>query len=341
MVRVTNDRLTKKMNQTVQTIIGRCESENGVRVVKMESEFLVDANDQLWFVRTRNVETTESDKQPSKMSNEASHNLRTRRAPNIERDMENEGLKARKASSAVIKDLKDIEHGGLAGSRTGNRLIRREMKEKGPDEELVDLIMNEDSASEAIRKKTENVAAKEELNRKQSVMLNKNSSMNNLVANLATGGQEDNVNDESSVTSNRKKKKKKKKSQQDSGQLRTQREIQMIAHSSSAAQALGSTQLSGCPGDFCDTVLSIDKSLDGVGLASHSHLSDFRRKLLEAETEDLGMTGGKKNNNKRAGHATTSQHPSKKMKGEDGEGEVTFEVTLHIIYIPSPRPPNP
>ena len=163
MVRVTNDRLTKKMNQTVKTIVGRCESENGIRVVKMESEFLVDANDQLWFVRTRHVETTESDKQPNKISNEASHNLRTRRAPKIEREMENEGLKARGSASAVVEDLKDIEHGGLAGSRTGNRLMRREMKHRGPDEELVDLIMNEESAAEAIRKKTENVAAKEEV----------------------------------------------------------------------------------------------------------------------------------------------------------------------------------
>ena len=189
-VLVRNDRLTKEMNQIVQTVINRCEAENGCRVVKMDSEFLQDANGNLWFVRTSDVETTMSDKLPPKISNEASHHKRTVAAPKIERGMENEGLKARQSASAVVEELKDMRHGGVAGSRTGNRIQIREFSRNGPDEELVDLIMNESDATEAIRKKVENQKAKDDFKRKSNLQAtHKSRSMSDLAERLGGDGE--------------------------------------------------------------------------------------------------------------------------------------------------------
>ena len=308
-VRCLNDRLTKKMNAMIQSIIGRCEGENGVRVVSMESEFMLDENDKLWFVRTSSVHTTESEKIAVKLDNDTAHHLRTKKAPMLESQLEHEAQKARRSSLALAEGYKDMKSGGIAGSRSENRIIRRNQLAKGPDEELVSLIMREDDAAEAKRKKEENQAAKDELKRRTSISeMHKSSSMQNLNSNLLKSESDASVESgadhlgasvpdsatrrpagspkKRGATHKRNRKKKFGGGGGDSALARTQREIDTVAHSAPAAQTLGSTQLTGCPGDFCSVHISIDKGLDGV-MKSYDHLSDFRRKLLEKENEEL------------------------------------------------------
>ena len=206
-----------------------------------------------------------------------------------------------------------------AGGRSEQRIWARSVRGGKVDEELVDLIMNESEAKDAVRKKNEHTKAKEEFNRKKSMLdIHRNESMKNL---LGIGGDEDegssiefdgtsletssvssplrtinpNVQKNDDRTSRRKKKKKKKGTR---SFQRTQREMDAMAHSDAASQALGTTQLNGCIGDFCDIAISIDKSLDGM-MKSYDHLSDFRRKLLEQEGEAVGWNDAKDGGRKR------------------------------------------
>jgi hypothetical protein len=60
-----------------------------------------------------------------------------------------------------------------------------------------------------------------------------------------------------------------------------------LAHSDSAATALGSTQQTGqCPGDFCAYDVTLSHVTEGPS-TRQANLSEFRRKLLEQDAMDL------------------------------------------------------
>ena len=62
-------------------------------------------------------------------------------------------------------------------------------------------------------------------------------------------------------------------------------------------------------------------------MKTYDHLSDFRRKLLESEHDDVGH-GAKSPKRKRGGNTGL---PSKKKKGEDGEAEEALMVPIKSI----------
>ena len=92
---------------------------------------------------------------------------------------------------------------------------------------------------------------------------------------------------------------------------RSQHEINVMSKSKVAAETLGSTQLSGCPGDFCGVKVNIDRALEGVS-KDNSHLSEFRRKLLEQEGEEIYSSTNKRGRLK--------SKKKKKKKTEEGGG---------------------
>ena len=317
-VRCLNAGLIKLMNAIVSTIVGRCEMENGGRVLSMKCDFMMDENEKLWFVRTTDIQTAVSNKTISKMDQAESHNKRTNRATKADVELEKIGHMAN-VTNKHNPDFnfpveKDFVHGGVAGSRSENRLRQRELRTKVPDEELVSLIMNEVDPLEALRKKAVAAAAKEE-EKKKTIELNQ------MRARTLSHLVED---DTKSLTTGATKALDKHLRNKNSA--RSQREINIMSHSKVAAETLGSTQLSGCPGDFCGVNVNIDKALEGY-TKENTHLSEFRRKLLEQEGEEF--------------YSSSSHHPSKrstkskkkKSKSEVAEQQPTSTVPLKTIIM--------
>ena len=286
-------------------LISRLESSKGVRVVSLHAVFLVDVDDEIHLVNATDVCTTEPAESMRRLDRDRQHNVRMKGSQKIEANMEKAGKMDFETST-----FKDMSHGGVGGSRSENRLLTRNINKLNaePDEQLVTLIMNEESASAAMKKNKQIVGKARDLERRQSVSeMHKTKSMIHLL---------ESVNKDSDPTPkspNRARGSPSKKSYKTPSFSRTDLEITKISRSTAAAAALGSSQIDGCPGDFCDTHLSIDRALDGV-TKQYDHLSEFRRKLLERESEEISDQTKKRKKRKADDKAT----PKKKKIAPDG-----------------------
>jgi len=180
IVRCLNQVLNKEMNSMSTAIVRRCEMSGSGRVISLSLEFLLDENQTLWLVRTTECETAENDRVRKGVDQDVSHGKRTERAQRADVEMQKVGRRAKPKQKGGGDENnnngsnnnddqynqynddddeesfpQDFGHSGLAGSRTENRVRIRNRRRRIPDEELVELIMNEDDPEMASKKRKE------------------------------------------------------------------------------------------------------------------------------------------------------------------------------------------
>ena len=334
-VRCLHQPLNKEMSNMSSSIVRRCEMESGCRVIELDFEFLLDENQTLWLVRTTGCVTAESDKISRGKDQERSHLERMERATKADVEMQKVARRARHRrrpndedrskgkknvenynpdSNDDISWVPDFSHGGVAGSRSENRARLREGRIRVPDEDLVELIMNEEDPEEASRRRREQVKKKkEEQQQREKTEHDTPLSTKNLDSLVSTSVTAPNVLAHKAPSTE---------------YGRSQYEINVMSSSKVAAETLGSTQLGGCPGDFCGIKVNIDKALEGV-TKDYNNLSEFRRKLLEAEGEEYSnvMRKGRRRSKKMKGGKSTDVNED----GEDDDNSPCNTVPLKSI----------
>jgi len=338
--------INRKMDQIVQTIVAAVEASTGCRVTKFFSEFVVDANDNVFMVRTTNCEIS-SEPNDAKAKKRSKSGQKKKRSEMYQTEAKN--LKNTEEEMSLYQEGTHLptsfDKESLGGHRVEERLDKRRKNKNKVDEVMVSRIMSEDNFSFAVGSPVRYAKAGRRAGTPQGLQSPLFPSESD---DDAWGDGKDRPSSVASNISNPPPSRghtaeaQRLADMNPKNRTKTKIEMNALTHSTSASAILGSTQMeNSCKGDFChydillhtkaQADLNGQKTKDSfMGSMGNVPISDLRQRLLEEERDSAYEMLGQLKKEKKTGKG--GKKGSSSETGVDlGSEETFFELPLAAV----------